>query len=286
MAMSAEAIENDKKLGVGLYPVKKIYNDREFNIRKNLTALDVIELANDIAKNGLSVPIKIEPRREDTPAGFDYRIIYGHRRHTAYRVNEAELVPAILTENLSVEKAKAENFRENMHRKALTIVEEAEGVAYFISCGWGRDRIAEEFGQSPGWVQIRQMLHTMPEAIKEEAAAGMINQTQIRQLYSIKDKSKQIDVALQLKKAKQNSEKKQITDFIPQNLANNKRHQPRTEIQKLLGEVQKVRGNDFLTRCLAWASGEISNTDIYKELKRQADELGVEYTIPAEYVPE
>jgi ParB/RepB/Spo0J family partition protein len=282
--MTEKALESDK-LRAPLYLVAKIYNDREFNSRKNLMALDVIDLAKDVAKHGLTYPVEIEPRRDDTPPGYDYKLISGHRRHTAYRINEAEFIPAYLMTGLSLVEAKSRNARENMHRKDLNIAEEADLVSWYKSIGWSRGQIADELGQSPGWVQIREQLSLLPQEIKEEAAAGVLNQSDIRKLYTVKDKKKQFDIVLEIKKSREREEKRTIDDLLPaKNKSHQKKHQSRQDIQVLLAEVQKVLGNGtFLTRALAWASGEIATGVIYAELKLEAKKLGIDYNIPKEY---
>ena len=51
----------------------------------------------------------------------------------------------------------------------------------------------------------------------------------------------------------------------------------------MMGHIQKSIGNNFGTRCLAWTAGEISDLDLFTDVKKIAEEASLHYTIPNEY---
>ena len=44
--------------------------------------------------------------------------------------------------------------------------------------------------------------------------------------------------------------------------------------------IQNAVGNNFGTRCLAWAAGQISDFELFEDIKERADINGKNYVIP------
>ena len=78
---------------------------------------------------GLEYPIVVQPIGDmvgEKPAGFDYRLIAGHRRYKAMEVFlKWSKVPAMVRSGLSDCDARMLNFVENLERKDLNPLEEA-----------------------------------------------------------------------------------------------------------------------------------------------------------------
>lgn len=280
--MSPEAIASDEAFGLPLYDVKKIYPDPKFNCRGSISPLDVIDLAKDISKNGLQQPIVIAPRRNDTPPGFDYMVIAGHRRHKAYMVNKRYLIPAVLREDLDEFKARTLNFVENIKRQDLNLLQEAMGVKPYRDAGWSRQRIAKELDLTEGWVQIRLMVLDLPETLQQAVATGIFTQNQIRELHGIKDPDKQLNIAKKLKEAKQRGDDLKVNALISkERKPNSKKIRKRSEIFLAMEEIMNSLGPGFHTRCLAWAAGQISDLELYHDLKVECGKAGINYQIPS-----
>jgi len=63
-------------------PMSDIYVDEDFNCRKRITPIDVVDLAKDIKKNGLLQPVIVSIQSDEQQAenGKSYRLIAGFRR--------------------------------------------------------------------------------------------------------------------------------------------------------------------------------------------------------------
>ena len=73
---------------------------------------------------------------------------------------------------------------------------------------------------------------------------------------------------------------KEVTKKIK---ANQMRTRNKQELQALMQTIHDTLGDyDFTTRVLAWSSGTVTNFDIHKDLRMEANKRGLEYT-PPEY---
>ncbi len=121
-------------------PLDRIYYDADFNCRGQFTLQSVSDLAESIRLRGggvelkgLDYPIVVQPIADmvgEKPAGFDYRLIAGHRRYRAMEVFLKWVrVPAMIRSGLSDHEARMLNFVENLERKDLNPLEEARAMA-------------------------------------------------------------------------------------------------------------------------------------------------------------
>ena len=132
-------------------PSKSIYYDADFNCRGAFLLQSVEELAAEhsargggVELKGLDYPIVVQPIADmagEKPAGFDYRLIAGHRRFKAMEVFlKWSQVPATIRSGLSDHDARMLNFVENLERKDLNPLEEAGRWAAFTrrasACEW------------------------------------------------------------------------------------------------------------------------------------------------------
>ncbi|GAG53330.1 unnamed protein product, partial [marine sediment metagenome] len=187
-----------------------IYLDNEFNCRGQIVPMDVVDLAKDIKINGLQFPIAVQPAEDvegGLPEGGKYRIVAGHRRFMAFRVNGEKKIPAMIKTGLSELRARLVNLSENLKREDLNILQEAGAVNSLRLLGMVQESIAVELGKSRTWVQIRLHLLRLPDDIQAEAAAGMLNQYQIRELFALDDNEKRYSAVRKIKDARLRGEK-------------------------------------------------------------------------------
>lgn len=260
-------------------PMSEILSDSKFNCRGEIIPADVIDLARSIATIGMQQPIVVQPWNRD---GYKYRIVSGHRRHMAQRINKADTITAKIVEGLSELEAKKWNLAENIKRKALNIYQEAMAIKDWVDADWTMQQIANELEMSYGWVQARVALLKLPEEIQQEAAAGFLTQDHIKQLAGIKDKEMQFEAVKKIKNSKQLGEKKKIVIGRKKVDYHKKKAREPEEIFRMQEIIQDVVGNNFGTRCLAWAAGEISDYDLLEDLKAIADEKKIMWNLPQE----
>ena len=269
--------------------LKDIHMDEDFNCRGTIVPLDVVDLVKDIEQHGLIQPILVQEYDEakKLETGCKYRLLAGFRRTTAHKVlvkNDIKwnIIAAVLHTPVSESEAYILNLSENIQRKDLTILQEARAVAKLEQLGVTESDCAYKLGMSRGWVQLRYMLLRLPSEVQEEVAAGFINQTQIRELYSIyktAGKESCFNATRQLKDAKIKGRKNATVNPNKKN-KDAKRQRKRGEIQEMLEHIFDAVGSGFHARCLAWASGEISDNELYMSIKAFAIKEGKNYSIP------
>ncbi len=261
-------------------PLTEIFCDNDFNCRGKIAPLDVVDLARDIKQRGLDIPIIVQPYTEHPP--HKYRIVAGHRRYMAFRVNESPTIPTNIRTDLDEFAAAGLNLRENILRKQLNIKQEANGIRKFMLAAWSEQAVAEYIYQSRGWVQVRFMLLRLPEDIQNECAAGLIGQEQIRKLVTMKNGSdEQYAYVRAIKEAKIRGEKVEMPATKPRNhlIADNK-VQNKFVIFAMIDHLLQNIGSSLVTRALAWACGEINDYQLHEDIAKHCKENNKFYEIP------
>ena len=270
----------------------ELYHDDTFNCRGSIAPMDVADLAKSIDKNGLQFPITIQPvedvasetlRAELVSRGIKWRIIAGHRRHKACKVLSWQQIPAMVRRGLTEAQARILNLSENFDRKDLNIMQEAKALEALEAAGVPRDTVAREINKSSSWVQVRYYLLRMPKEIQEEAAAGLLNQYQIKQLYSLETPEQMYDAVKKIKEAKAKGEKPADVGNRKAKSTDTKKERKRGEIFDMMEVIQKNIGNGRDTRALAWASGEITTAEFFADIARIAEEQGKKFLPPMEF---
>src|SRR5690606_17025719 len=249
----------EEKMKVEELPVDEIYSDPEFNVRGDIAPGSVIDLARNIQTNTLLQPISVQPfDRVINDHRYKWRIVVGHRRHMAFQLLERERIPCVIKENLNDLDAFTLNYIENINREQLNILQEAKGLEKFKKAGLTIEETSKRINQSKGWIQIRFALLGLPEPIQNEAAAGYITQTQIRDLNSLGSAAAQLEAVKKLKDARISGEKRALSLKDPKkgNPTKAKKRGP-TEIDEMIVHMLETVGPNIGTRALAWANGNI-----------------------------
>ena len=275
---------DENKQYVESIPLKDIIASEEFNCRGKITPLDVRELAEDIQRNGLLQPVVVCPATEAQKEQYQrpWFLIAGFRRHMAHQINNAETIKAIVREDaVDPIKARIFNFTENLQRKQLNIVQEAENIERLVQFGLDEHYIAQQIGKSRGWVQVRAMLLKLPKEIREDARGGAFTQTDIRELYAIFDKDGEepfFEAVKTLKNAKLMGRKVNLQPKNKKVRKNSKKLRKKVEIFEMMQHIQESGiGNGLWTRALAWAACEIRTGDFIMDLKEHALNHDIEY---------
>jgi ParB family chromosome partitioning protein len=261
--------------------VKEIWADPEFNCRGHIAPIDVIDLSKDIEAHGLQQPISVKPLKngEARDPKYKYKVITGHRRHKAFEVLGRETIPCVINEEISDSDALILNLGENLHRQDLNIMQEAKALERLKMTGFSLTEVSRQLNKSTTWVNVRYMLLELPDVIREAAAAGYINQVQIKELHSLANVKEQIQAAKKIKEAKARGEKAPKITKTKRDMFKRK---PREvdDIFYMQEHIQDAIGNNFGTRCLAWAAGEISDLELYRDIKDISVKAGIDYRIP------
>ena len=270
-------------LNIQTLETSDIHADDDFNCRGAITPIEVVDIAESIREKGLLQPVVVMeyPPEKQKETGKKYLLIAGYRRYTAttkilrHTTIEANIRPTMLEED-----ARAINLSENFQRTDLNIMQEAFALQKMFALNLTEDQVAAKIGMSRGWVQVRFLTLKLPSELYPEIAAGIFNQLQIRDLYTIlkiHGKAKTFETAKEFKKAREkgetlrknlnprsNKQKERITKKI----------RKRPEIFEMIGHLGESVGMGLATRAMSWCAGEISTLDLYYSIKEHDEQYG------------
>ena len=139
------------------------------------------ELVNSIREQGILEPLVVAK----TPAG--YQIIAGERRWRAARVLGLAKVPVVIKETTPQGMLEM-SIVENVQREDLNPVERAQAYKRLIDeFDLSVTEVAKRVGKSLPYISNTIRLLTLPDAIKDALAAGVIMEGHVRPLISIGD---------------------------------------------------------------------------------------------------
>jgi hypothetical protein len=163
----------------------------------------------------------------------------------------------------------------------LNILQEALAIKRLRDLGLNRRQVSEELGVSTSWVQVRYNLLDLPTIIQEEAAAGILNQYQIKQLFELRDdKEAQFEAVKKIKNARLRGEKGTSVGKTPFQDPFKKKRQPKNVVQEMINHMGLSIGYGLHTRVLAWANGEINSAELFFDIQEYAKERDISYRVP------
>jgi ParB family chromosome partitioning protein len=260
-------------------PMAKLFADPAFNCRGFIAPIEVTDLAKSMAEKGLLEPLNVQPIVHPI---YDYRLISGHRRHKAAVILGWTTIPCIIRRDLTEEQALALNLIENVQREDLNILQEAKAIERFVKRGVTTADICRHIDQPRGWVDVRIKLLGLPPEIQAEAAAGLLTYQHIRDIASEHSKDAQFEMVRMIKDRALNGQKTPTLKKPQKSLFQKKRRQ-RDEIFEMIEHIMDTIEPNFGTRCLAWAAGEISDMELFGDIKKMAEDCGLPYRFPAGY---
>lgn len=269
-------------------PINSIFIDSKFNFRGYVPPMDVLSLAKSIKDRGLDTPITIQEFSMPSRPEIKWRVVAGHRRLTAHWVNQAETIPAFIRKFENEVQARIYNLLENVERKDLNIVQEAEALSYFYEIKnpngtrvFGPDDLQEMLKQSPSWIKIRLELLKLDPDIRAEAATGLLSQDHIRTLVKLGSREKQIEFIKQLKDKKLKGEPlRQSHSITEAKEVLRIKVRKKEEITELKEFIFDIMGPNLATRVLAYADGNISFASVCNSIKDECDKAGIPFTPP------
>jgi transcriptional regulator with XRE-family HTH domain len=166
----------------------------------------------------------------------------------------------------------------------LNLLQEAHALEKLKLAGLTQEEVAKRLGVTRPWVQVRFYVLDFPEDIQQEIAAGFINQSQIHAINSM-NRDEQYAAVKKIKEAKERAGTKRLKVDIKKKKAakpNEARERSKQEIEEMTEHLVDKFGASLVTRALAWASGNITLLDFYRDIKTWAEESGERYEIPQE----
>ena len=164
-------------------PVEDIIPNR-FQPRLAFDEKELNELANSIIKYGVIQPIVLRS------IGEKYEIIAGERRYKASCIAGLKKIPAIINntdDNTSAEIA----LLENLQRKNLSVIEEAQSYKKLMDKGFTQEDIAIKLGISQSAVANKMRLLNLPKEVQDALLYNRISERHARSLLSLNNEDLQ-----------------------------------------------------------------------------------------------
>ena len=171
--------ENKEKEKIYYIPIEDIIPNR-FQPRLAFDERELNELANSIIKYGVIQPIVLRN------IGDKSEIIAGERRYKASCLAGLKKVPAIINntdDNTSAEIA----LLENLQRKNLSVIEEAQSYKKLMDRGFTQEDMASKLGVSQSSIANKMRLLNLPKEVQNALLYNRISERHARSLLSLPD---------------------------------------------------------------------------------------------------
>ena len=175
--------EKDKVIQVS---VEDILPNR-FQPRLAFDEKELTELSNSILKYGVIQPIVLRK------IGNKYEIIAGERRYKATVMAGLKTIPAIINntdDNTSAEIA----LLENLQRKNLTVIEEAQSFKKLLDRNFTQEEIANKLGVSQSSIANKLRLLNLPKQVQDALLFSKISERHARSLLSLNSTDLQLEM--------------------------------------------------------------------------------------------
>jgi ParB family chromosome partitioning protein len=171
-------------------PVEEI-NPNPTQPRKFFEETALTELSDSIKEKGVIEPLIV--RR----AAGGYELIAGERRWRASRMAGLSEVPVVVVE-ASDEESLELAIIENIQRRDLNAIEEADSYRSLMGFGLSQDEVAKKVGKDRATVANYIRLLKLPHEVREEIVKGSITMGHARALLSIEGHSQQAELCRQI----------------------------------------------------------------------------------------
>ena len=155
-------LKNDGK-NIKIIPVEQI-KPGPWQARKNFDANDLEELSNSIKSKGILSPILVTQSNDNNETSYD--LIAGERRWRAAQMAKLHEVPCIVVNDVDANSASVMSLIENIQRKNLNAIEEAQGFNELINQhNYTQESAGKIVGKSRVYITNSLRLLKLPEKI-------------------------------------------------------------------------------------------------------------------------
>ena len=155
-------LKNEGK-NIKIIPVEQI-KPGSWQARKNFGANDLEDLSNSIKSKGILSPILVTQSNDKNVSSFD--LIAGERRWRAAQMAKIHEVPCIVVNDVDANSASVMSLIENIQRKNLNAIEEAQGFNELINQhNYTQESAGKIVGKSRVYITNSLRLLKLPEKI-------------------------------------------------------------------------------------------------------------------------
>ena len=155
-------LKNEGK-NIKIIPVEQI-KPGSWQARKNFDKNDLEELSNSIKSKGILSPILVTQSNDKNDSSYD--LIAGERRWRAAQMAKIHEVPCIVVNDVDANSASVMSLIENIQRKDLNAIEEAQGLNELINQhNYTQESAGKIVGKSRVYITNSLRLLKLPEKI-------------------------------------------------------------------------------------------------------------------------
>ena len=158
-----------ERISSGLYQPRAVFDEDSLN-----------DLAESIRQHGIVQPLLVRPK--SGVKGENYELIAGERRWRAAQKAKLHDVPVVIRDaddQMAAEIAMI----ENIQRRDLSVIEEAEGYRRLITeFEYTQDALSKVIGKSRSHLANTMRLLNLPEEVKAHVKNGVLTAGQVRPL--------------------------------------------------------------------------------------------------------
>ena len=155
-------LKNEGK-NIKIIPVEQI-KPGSWQARKNFDANDLEDLSNSIKSKGILNPILVTQSNDKNV--YSYDLIAGERRWRAAQMAKIHEVPCIVINDVDANSASVMSLIENIQRKDLNAIEEAQGLNELINQhNYTQENTGKIVGKSRAYITNSLRLLKLPEKI-------------------------------------------------------------------------------------------------------------------------
>lgn len=156
-----------------------------YQVRRHFEGKPLMELAKSIRENGVIVPIIVRG------ATNGYELICGQRRVRASAMAGFSEIPAVIVKAGDLQCAEL-SMLENIQRKNLTSIEEAEGYFNLMSYHkLKKDALIKKLSVESAYISEKIKLLSMSETVRYKAEESDMPEKYMREIIKIHDEKKQ-----------------------------------------------------------------------------------------------
>ena len=155
-------LKNEGK-NIKIIPVEQI-KPGSWQARKNFDVNDLEDLSNSIKSKGILSPILVTQSNDKNESSYD--LIAGERRWRAAQMAKIHEVPCIVINDVDANSASVMSLIENIQRKDLNAIEEAQGLNELINQhNYTQENTGKIVGKSRVYITNSLRLLKLPEKI-------------------------------------------------------------------------------------------------------------------------
>ena len=152
--------------------------------RRTFGTDELKELAISIKSRGLLQPVIVRPHPDRSS---QFQLIAGERRWRAAQMAALHEISAIIL-NFEDKEAAELSLIENIQRRDLSVIEEAEGYQVLLEKhGYSHQELADIVGKSRSHIANIGRLLSLPQGIKDKIVKGTLTMGQVRPLIGRED---------------------------------------------------------------------------------------------------